>query len=68
MHITHYEEKNEPIEVKRKSSGLGDLVEKLAKPVARLIDLTTGTKLAGCQSCQQRREKLNQLVPFGRQR
>jgi hypothetical protein len=37
----------------------GDAVEVVAKPIARLIDKVTGTKLTGCGGCARRREKLN---------
>lgn len=43
--------------------GLGDVVEKLAKPIARLIDRVAGTRLATCGACARRRKLLNRLVP-----
>ena len=43
--------------------GLGDLVYKIANPVAKTIDRVFKTNVAGCGGCAQRREKLNELVP-----
>lgn len=51
--------------VKAKMRGLGDVVEKLADPVARLSDRVFKTKIKGCSACAKRREMLNHLVPFG---
>jgi hypothetical protein len=48
----------------RKLKGLGDVVEMIAKPIAREIDKTIGTDLSNCNLCQKRRDRLNQLVPF----
>jgi hypothetical protein len=44
--------------------GLGDLVAKVAQPIAHVIDQVTGTHIAGCRGCKQRQNKLNQLLPF----
>lgn len=51
--------------------GLGDVVETLAKPIARVIDATTAriipkhkTDLANCPGCQKRKAALNKAVPF----
>ena len=41
---------------------LGDAVERVAKPIARIIDMVAGTKLANCQGCAKRRDKLNRLL------
>lgn len=43
--------------------GLGDLVERFAQPIARFLDRTIGTHLAGCTACSRRRRYLNHLVP-----
>lgn len=43
--------------------GLGDLIAAFAEPIARASDVVLGTKLVGCQSCAERREALNKLVP-----
>lgn len=43
--------------------GLGDLVEKLARPIAKASDRLLGTKLSGCSACSKRRRKLNQWIP-----
>lgn len=40
--------------------GLGDLVERIARPIARAIDRAFGTKLASCGACKKRRDWLNQ--------
>jgi len=42
--------------------GLGDVVAVVAQPIAKAIDRVAGTKIQGCNSCQRRREKLNQLI------
>jgi hypothetical protein len=38
---------------------LGDVVHSLAKPVAKMLDRTLGTKLEGCGACAKRRARLN---------
>ena len=43
--------------------GLGDLVAKVAQPIAGFVDKVTGSKLSGCGGCAQRQEALNRLVP-----
>lgn len=48
----------------RKYRGLGDVVERVAKPVARLIDRVAGTDIEHCTGCAARREMLNRAVPF----
>lgn len=49
--------------------GLGDLVERVAKPLAKRVDRATArlrprwrTKLAGCSACSRRRAFLNWVV------
>lgn len=49
--------------------GLGDAIERVAKPIARWIDRRTArlgprwrTKIAGCSACSRRRELLNWIV------
>jgi hypothetical protein len=49
--------------VSRSSVGLGDLVARLADPIARLADRHLRTKLAGCSACSRRRAWLNRLLP-----
>jgi len=46
--------------------GLGDIVEKLARPIAHTIDKLSGgrTHVSGCSGCKHRQEVLNELVPF----
>ncbi len=51
--------------VKAKIKGLGDVVEKLADPIARLSDRVFKTKIKGCSACAKRKEMLNHLVPWG---
>jgi len=41
--------------------GLGDIVEKLVKPIAKLSDKILGTSFVNCRPCQKRKEKLNKL-------
>jgi hypothetical protein len=40
---------------------LGDKVETVAKPIAKVIDKTIKTDLEHCSGCQQRKESLNNL-------
>lgn len=42
---------------------LGTLVERFVQPIARFLDRTLGTHLAGCSACSRRRQYLNHLVP-----
>jgi hypothetical protein len=44
--------------------GLGDIVERVAQPVAVAIDRVAGTKIRGCQACQRRRDALNRKFPL----
>lgn len=44
--------------------GLGDLVARIAEPIAGAIDAVAGTQIKGCGGCARRREKLNSAVPF----
>lgn len=46
----------------RKYKGLGDVVERVAKPVVRLVDSVFGTDLENCGGCQKRKEFLNSLT------
>ena len=46
-----------------KHRGLGDLVEKLAKPIAKVIDRVAGTNIQGCGGCQKRKEWMNDHFP-----
>ena len=44
--------------------GLGDLVEMVAKPIARQLDnLGRPGRFSGCSACSKRRAFLNRLVP-----
>lgn len=54
--------------VKNKLRGMGDVVEKVAGPIAAAIDKLSGgkTKLKGCSACAKRKEMLNHYLPFGR--
>tara|TARA_R110000796_G_C14520858_1_gene430849 strand:- start:26 stop:244 length:219 start_codon:yes stop_codon:yes gene_type:complete len=42
--------------------GLGDRVEKIAQPIAKIIDKVAGTNIQGCGACQKRKEYLNNLT------
>lgn len=44
--------------------GLGDVVAKVAQPIARAIDRVAGTNVAGCGGCKKRQEILNKVMPF----
>lgn len=39
--------------------GLGDRVEKIAKPIAKVIDKIAGTNIQECNACKKRKEYLN---------
>jgi hypothetical protein len=41
---------------------LGDAVEKVAKPIAKVIDKVVGTELQNCGGCKARQEKLNRAI------
>jgi hypothetical protein len=41
---------------------LGDLVAKVANPVAKGLDVLFGTNIYGCKGCDTRREWLNKLM------
>jgi hypothetical protein len=41
--------------------GLGDRVEKIAQPIAKIIDKVAGTNMQGCGACQKRKEYLNNI-------
>jgi len=43
--------------------GLGDRVEKVAQPIAKIIDKIAGTNIQGCGACQKRKEYLNEKFP-----
>ena len=44
-------------------SGLGDQVEKIAQPIAKIIDKVAGTNIQGCGACKRRKEYLNNKFP-----
>jgi len=44
--------------------GLGDVVEKVAKPIAKVIDAVAGTKIQNCGGCNKRRKYLNKKFPL----
>ena len=45
-------------------SGLGDRVERIAQPIARVIDSLAGTNIQQCGGCKKRREALNKAFPL----
>lgn len=46
-----------------KPQGLGDRVEKIAQPIAKVIDRVAGTNIQECGSCKKRKEWLNKHFP-----
>jgi hypothetical protein len=46
-------------------AGLGDKIERIARPIARAIDAVAGTKIAGCGGCKKMKERLNTGISFG---
>jgi hypothetical protein len=55
-------EPKKPMEIP-KPIGLGDRVERIAQPIARVIDKVAGTNIQGCGACQKRKEYLNKKFP-----
>lgn len=47
-----------------KIRGLGDIVHKIAQPIAKLADRGLGTRLVGCSACAARRRKWNRRFPL----
>lgn len=47
-----------------KWKGAGDVVARVAEPIASLIDRAVKTNLSNCAGCKKRREALNKLLPF----
>lgn len=46
------------------SVGLGDVVESVAQPIARVIDNLAGTNLQECNGCKNRKKYLNEKFPI----
>jgi hypothetical protein len=49
---------------KKKINGLGDVVEKVAQPIARSIDKLLGTNIKNCGGCTKRKNSLNERFPI----
>ena len=47
----------------KRKIGLGDLVAKVAQPIAKGIDSVVGTDIQHCGGCKKRQEALNNLIP-----
>jgi len=45
-------------------AGVGDIVHKVAQPIARVIDRVVKTNIQGCGGCKKRREALNKAFPL----
>lgn len=43
-------------------TGAGDVVERVAQPIAKAIDRVAGTAIANCGGCSKRRDALNKLT------
>ena len=41
---------------------IGDMVEVIARPIAKTIDDVLGTNVSNCEGCQKRKEYLNNLT------
>lgn len=54
----------DPEEHMQGMAGLGDLVERIAKPIAKWIDDQFGTDLEHCEGCAGRKTRWNQSIPF----
>ena len=48
----------------KKITGIGDVVHKIAQPIAKSIDKVAGTNIQGCGACQKRKEYLNKKFPI----
>ena len=46
-----------------RKTGLGDAIEKIAQPIASVLDATLGTDIKNCGGCKKRKEALNKMVP-----
>ena len=54
-----------PIAAENKTvHGLGDVVHRVANPIARVIDYVAKTNIQGCGGCSKRRESLNRKFPI----
>ena len=53
-------------EVSKNISGLGDVVESVAQPIAKAIDFVAKTNVQGCGGCKQRKKYLNKKFPFNK--
>ena len=49
---------------KKEISGLGDIVEKVAQPIAKSIDRLFGTNIKDCGGCKSRKNSLNKRFPI----
>jgi len=43
---------------------LGDLVARVAQPIAKALDAVLGTEVQSCKACAKRREALNKISNF----
>lgn len=66
-----FEELNPPKPITRpqdspdyRSGGLGDRVEQIAQPIAKVIDKVLHTNIQGCGGCKKRRDALNKAFPL----
>jgi hypothetical protein len=48
------------------TKGLGDVVKKIAQPIAKGIDAVAGTDIQNCSSCEKRRQALNKMFSFNK--
>ena len=49
--------------IRDKPKGLGDRVEKIAQPIAKVIDRVAGTRIQECGGCKKRKAWLNKHFP-----
>jgi hypothetical protein len=50
--------------VESRNEGLGDKIERVARPIAKTIDYIFGTDIQGCKGCEQMRDDLNAGMSF----
>lgn len=60
-HAPHLQPKPKPPE--NEKLGLGDAFAALAQPIAKTVDKVTGSKIATCRPCSERRAKWNAILP-----
>jgi hypothetical protein len=53
-----------PVNVAVRITGMGDVVARIAQPIAKVIDKVAGTNIANCGGCKKRQEAMNKAIPL----